>query len=161
MWNGKDVGDWASEIDGADAVINLAGRSVNCRYHAANRREILESRIDSTRGVGRAIAQASRPPKLWMNASTATIYRHALDRPMDEKTGELGGSEPGAPEKWRFSIDVATQWERAFFDAAAPQAGAANPSAWGPRGQDDGTRETSGCQKTQCGRWTAAMSTAL
>jgi uncharacterized protein (TIGR01777 family) len=107
-------------MDGADVVINLAGRSVNCRYTAANRREIMDSRIQSTRAIGQAIAQASPPPALWMNASTATIYRHALDRPMDEATGELGGAEPGAPSTWRFSIDVATNWEREFFAAAAP-----------------------------------------
>jgi uncharacterized protein len=65
--------------------------------------------------VGQAIAQSSRPPKLWMNAATATIYRHALDRPMDETTGELGGNEPNAPDTWRFSIDVAKSWEETFF----------------------------------------------
>jgi NAD dependent epimerase/dehydratase family enzyme len=73
--------------------------------------------------VGRAIAEAARPPAIWMNASTATIYRHALDRAMDEATGELGGTEPDAPATWRFSIDVATRWERAFFAAATPHTG--------------------------------------
>ena len=107
-------------MDGADIVINLAGRSVNCRYTERNRREILESRTLSTRVVGQAIAQSAKPPTLWMNASTATIYRHALDRPMDESTGELGGHEAGAPSAWRFSIDVATSWEREFFSAATP-----------------------------------------
>lgn len=119
-WNGKTAGEWAREIDGADIVINLAGRSVNCRYNPANRREIMDSRVNTTKLVGQAIAQSSRPPRLWMNASTATIYRHALDRPMDEATGELGGSEPDAPGTWRFSIDVAKSWERAFFDAPTP-----------------------------------------
>lgn len=119
-WNGRELGDWGQELDGADVVINLAGRSVNCRYTAANRREIKESRVLSTRAVGQAITQATRPPALWMNASTATIYRHALDRSMDEATGELGGSEPGAPETWNFSIDVATSWEREFFAASTP-----------------------------------------
>jgi uncharacterized protein len=120
-WSGVGPGAWARAIDGADIVINLAGRSVNCRYTAANRREILESRILSTRVVGQAIAQAVKPPALWMNASTATIYRHALDRAMDESTGELGGQEPDAPSTWRFSIDVATNWEREFFSAATPR----------------------------------------
>src|SRR5947209_331362 len=83
IWNGRDLGDWAREIDGADVVINLAGRSVNCRYNPANRREIRQSRIDATRAVVLAVAAASRPPRIWMNASTATIYRHSLDADMD------------------------------------------------------------------------------
>src|SRR5947207_1328313 len=121
VWHGLELGDWAQQIDGADVVINLAGRSVNCRYTESNRREIRESRVQSTRVMGQAVSQAARPPKLWMNVSTATIYRHALDRPMDEATGELGGSEPDAPSTWNFSIKVATSWERAFFDANTPQ----------------------------------------
>jgi hypothetical protein len=119
-WDGLHQGAWSNELDGADVVINLAGRSVNCRYNQANRREIMESRVVSTRLVGEAIAQASQPPKLWMNASTATIYRHAMDRPMDEIDGEIGGNEPGLPSAWRFSYDVATSWERTFFAAATP-----------------------------------------
>jgi uncharacterized protein (TIGR01777 family) len=119
-WNGRDPGPWTREIDGADLVINLAGRSVNCRYTAANRREIKESRIDATRAIGQAIAAASHPPAIWMNASTATIYRHSFDRDMDEETGEFGGKEPGVPDTWRFSIDVATSWERAFDEMPAP-----------------------------------------
>ena len=108
-------------VDGTDVVINLAGRSVNCRYTAANRREIMNSRVESTRVVAAAIAQAEEPPALWMNASTATIYRHALDRPMDEATGELGGNEPAAPPAWNFSIDVAKRWEEEFFKAPTPK----------------------------------------
>jgi uncharacterized protein (TIGR01777 family) len=119
-WNGRDLGDWAKAIDGADMVINLAGRNVNCRYTQANREEIMDSRILSTRVVGQAIAQAAKPPALWMNASTATIYRHALDRAIDESTGELGGNEADAPATWRFSIDVAKSWEAEFFSAATP-----------------------------------------
>jgi uncharacterized protein (TIGR01777 family) len=107
-------------LDGADVVINLAGRSVNCRYNATNRREIMESRTIPTLLVGDAIAQCNNPPRLWLNASTATIYRHALDRPMDELTGELGGHEPGVPDTWKFSIDVAITWERLFFGAQTP-----------------------------------------
>lgn len=121
LWNGRDLDDWASEIDDANVVINLAGRSVNCRYTAANRREIMDSRILSTQVIGQAIAQSARPPALWMNASTATIYRHALDRAMDEASGELGGAEPDAPASWRFSIDVARRWEQTFREAAAPK----------------------------------------
>jgi uncharacterized protein (TIGR01777 family) len=119
-WNGRELGSWIQAIEGADIVINLAGRNVNCRYTPTNRREILDSRILSTRVVGRAIAQAAKPPALWMNASTATIYRHAPDRAMDESTGELGGHETDAPSTWNFSIDVATRWESEFFAAATP-----------------------------------------
>jgi hypothetical protein len=119
-WSGYDMGAWAELLDGADVIINLAGRSVNCRYNAANRREIKHSRVVTTALIGQAIAQCRRPPRLWLNASTATIYRHSLDRAMDDVTGEIGGTEPGIPAKWRFSYDVATSWERAFFAAAAP-----------------------------------------
>jgi uncharacterized protein (TIGR01777 family) len=119
-WDGERTGEWAKELDGADVVINLAGRSVNCRYNEANRREIKESRIVTTRLVGEAIAQASRPPKLWMNASTSTIYREAFDRAMDDISGEVGGGEPRLPSAWRFSYDVATSWENAFFEAGTP-----------------------------------------
>jgi uncharacterized protein (TIGR01777 family) len=119
-WDVLHPGEWGKELDGADVVVNLAGRSVNCRYNEANRREIKESRIVTTQLVGDAIAKASQPPKLWMNASTATIYRHALDRSMDEVDGEIGGSEPGIPSTWRFSYDVAKSWEKAFFEADTP-----------------------------------------
>jgi uncharacterized protein (TIGR01777 family) len=101
-------------------VVNLAGRSVNCRYHAANRREILDSRVQSTRAVGEAIARAARPPRVWLQASTATIYAHRYDAPNDERTGVVGGSEPDAPDTWRFSIDVASAWERALDGAVTP-----------------------------------------
>lgn len=120
LWDGRTIGGWTKEIDGADVVTNLAGRSVNCRYTAANRREIKESRVNATKIIGQAIAQASLPPKLWMNAATATIYRHALDGPMDEGTGELGGNQPNAPDTWRFSIDVTKSWEDAFSSSSAP-----------------------------------------
>src|SRR5688572_11124595 len=119
-WDARTLGPWAGEVDGADAVISLAGRSVNCRYGARNRREILASRVDSTRVVGEAIARAARPPKVWLQASTATIYRHRFDAPTDEATGELGGGEPGAPETWTFSIDVAKAWERTLDEASTP-----------------------------------------
>lgn len=119
-WDARTLGDWASELDGADAVINLAGRSVNCRYTPENRRAILDSRTDSTRVVGAAIAQARRPPHTWLQASTATIYAHRYDDPNDEATGLLGGSEPDAPDTWRFSIAVAQAWEAALADAPTP-----------------------------------------
>jgi uncharacterized protein len=116
-WDGMTLGDWQREIDGCDAVINLAGRSVNCRYTAAHRREILESRVLSTRVVGEAIARAARPPGVWLQASTATIYAHRYDAANDERSGILGGNEPSAPSTWRFSIDVARAWEQAFDEA--------------------------------------------
>ena len=120
-WNGTDLDDWARELEGADVVINLAGRSVNCRYTAGNRREILESRVRPTELIGEAISRLHQPPRLWMNASTATIYRHSLDREMDEASGELGGGERNAPDTWRFSIEVARHWEKAFFAAHTPR----------------------------------------
>src|ERR1700676_2772212 len=116
-WDGRSLGAWTAELDSADVLINLSGRSVNCRYHEKNRREILQSRTESTAILGKAIAQCLRPPRLWMNASTATIYRHSLDRDMDEFTGELGGEELNAPGAWRFSMDVAKRWAEAFFSA--------------------------------------------
>jgi uncharacterized protein (TIGR01777 family) len=119
-WDATTVGAWATDIDGADAVINLAGHSVNCRYHAENRRLILQSRIDSTRAVGQAIAGAARPPRVWLQASTATIYAHRYDAPNDEASGILGGSEADVPDTWRFSIDVARSWEQAANEAVVP-----------------------------------------
>lgn len=119
-WNAETQGDWSSEIDGADVVINLAGRNVNCRYTAENRREIMDSRVNSTRAVGQAIAAAAKPPKVWLQASTATIYAHRFDAPNDDETGIIGGSEPEAPDNWRFSIEVAKAWEAAAIDAVTP-----------------------------------------
>lgn len=120
-WDGLTVGPWVQDLEQSDVCINLTGRSVNCRYHAANRREIYESRIQSTLLLNRVIASLCTPPRLWVNASTATIYRHALDRAMDEASGELGGNEPGAPDTWSFSIDVAKGWEEAFFSTQTPR----------------------------------------
>ncbi len=114
-WDAATAGDWIHELDGADLLINLAGRSVNCRYTRKNRQEIVQSRIQSTRILGEVIHRAPRPPRIWMNASTATIYRHSLDRPMDELTGEICKIQPAAPSSWNFSINVATRWEEAFL----------------------------------------------
>ncbi len=119
-WNAQTQGDWTAELEGADAVINLAGRSVNCRYTVENRRAITESRVKSARAVGQAIAQAARPPRVWLQASTATIYAHRFDAPNDEATGIIGGTEPDAPSAWRFSVDVAKAWEHACGDVATP-----------------------------------------
>lgn len=110
-WDGVVLGDWAAELEGADVLVNLAGRSVNCRYHARNRADILHSRIASTRILGDAVALCERSPAVWINSSTATIYRHAEDCPQDEHTGELGEG---------FSVEVAKAWEKAFFAARVP-----------------------------------------
>lgn len=119
-WDATTVGKWAQYIDGADVVVNLAGRSVNCRYNEENRRAIMESRVASVRAIGQAIQDAARPPRVWLQASTATIYAHRHDVPNDERTGIIGGSEPGAPARWRFSIDVAKAWERALDMSPVP-----------------------------------------
>lgn len=116
-WDGRTLGEWASEIDGATAVVNLAGRSVNCRYTRRNCELMMNSRVESTRVLGDAIAQCDRPPRVWLNSSTATIYRHSLDRPMDEATGEIG---PTPEAKDAFSVAIAQAWEKTFFDAATP-----------------------------------------
>ena len=120
-WDPNTIGAWADEFDGATAVINLAGRSVNCRYTAVNRRAIMESRLTSVAAVSAAIARASVPPRVWLQASTATIYAHRFDAPNDEATGRIGGTEPDAPASWHFSIEVAEAWERACTVAVVPQ----------------------------------------
>jgi uncharacterized protein (TIGR01777 family) len=121
FWDGARAGAWAGEIERSDVCLNLAGRSVNCRYNAANRRAIYESRVQTTRLLNEVMASFKHPPRLWVNASMATIYRHALDRAMDEWSGELGGNEAGAPDTWNFSIDVAKAWEEAFFSTPTPR----------------------------------------
>jgi uncharacterized protein len=117
VWDGETLGSWTKELEGATAVINLVGRSVNCRYNARNRRLITDSRINSTRVLGQAIGQCKTPPPVWLNSSTATIYKHSLDRPKDEDTGEIGAT-PEANDA--FSIEVATAWERVFAEAQVP-----------------------------------------
>lgn len=117
-WDGEMIGGWALEFEKADAVINLAGQSVQCRYNDANKKILTDSRLNSTRIVGQAIARAARPPGVWLQASTATIYAHRYDAPNDEATGIVGGSEPDAPDAWRFSIDLATSWENIFNEVA-------------------------------------------
>ena len=119
-WDAATLGDWADELEGADVVINLAGRSVNCRYTPENRRLIKDSRVHSTRVIGQAIARAATPPRLWLQASTATIYAHRFDAPNDEQ-GVIGGGEPDAPETWRFSIEVARTWEQALDESDVPK----------------------------------------
>ena len=120
-WDAATPGRWTREIDGSDVVINLAGRSVNCRYTERNRKEIMDSRVVPTQLIGEIIGHAARPPRAWLQASTATIYAHRLDGANDEATGRIGGQEPGAPSTWRFSIDVATRWEQTLTEAVTPQ----------------------------------------
>lgn len=124
VWDGRTVGAWAEEIDGADAVINLAGRSVSCRYTDANLRQMMSSRVDSTRAVGEAISRAARPPAVWLQMSTATIYADARsrpdDRPHDEATGIIGGEEPDVPLYWEYSVRIARRWKQAQTAADVP-----------------------------------------
>ena len=115
-WDGETLGAWAGELEGARALINLAGVSVNCRYHARNRRRLLDSRLRPTRVLGEAIARCVHPPPVWLNSSTATIYRHTFGPPWDER-GEIGGC---AEAKDIFSVQVATEWERVFNEADTP-----------------------------------------
>jgi len=119
-WNGRTLGLWADAVDGADVVVNLAGRSVNCRYNAANRAAIMSSRVDSTRVLGEAIARAAKPPRVWLQSSTATIYEHRYEPANDEATGIVGVGA-NAPDTWRFSIEVAKAWEAACEAVTTPQ----------------------------------------
>ncbi len=117
-WNAKSLGNWASELDGAEVVVNLTGRSVDCRYNARNRREIMESRVNSTRVIGTAIAQCQTPPRVWLNASTATVYAHTFGPPHDESSQDM---DSATDAKDAFSVEVAQAWECALNDAATPQ----------------------------------------
>ncbi|MEV4254740.1 TIGR01777 family oxidoreductase [Spirillospora sp. NPDC049652] len=119
-WDGRTPGPWTDEIDGADVVVNLAGRSVSCRYTPANLQDMLDSRVRSTEAVGEAIAKAAAPPRLWLQASTATVYAHRFDAPNDEATGEIGGREPGVPRYWEYSVRIARNWEAAQSRADTP-----------------------------------------
>ncbi|MFJ5528870.1 TIGR01777 family oxidoreductase [Streptomyces sp. NPDC093261] len=119
-WDGKTLGPWARTLDGSDVVVNLAGRSVSCRYTADNLQAMMDSRVDSARVVGEVIAAAARPPRVWLQMSTATIYAHRFDAPNDEETGVLGGSEPSVPGYWAFSVDIAKAWEREQEKADTP-----------------------------------------
>ena len=119
-WDGRSPGPWIDVLEGADVLVNLAGYTVDCRYRRKNRERILRSRVESTRALGEAIGQCARPPATWLQASTATIYSHRYDAPNDEATGLIGGQEEHAPPSWRFSIDVATAWERTLEEAKTP-----------------------------------------
>jgi uncharacterized protein len=119
-WDGRTLGPWATEIDGADAVINLAGRSVNCRYTKKNLDAMMSSRVESTRVIGEVIARAVKPPRVWLQMSTGTIYAHRFDAPNDEATGIIGGNEPDVPRYWDTSIAIARAWEETLAAAPTP-----------------------------------------
>lgn len=117
-WDAATVGEWARELDGAAAVVNLTGRSVDCRYTAENRRLIIESRVNSTRAIGQAIAQCAQPPPVWLNASSATIYRHTLGPAWDESGTDF---TPTPAVQDEFSLEVIHAWERALNEAKTPR----------------------------------------
>ncbi|MFD5699726.1 TIGR01777 family oxidoreductase [Streptomyces lasiicapitis] len=119
-WDGRTLGRWAETIDGSDVVINLAGRSVSCRYTPANLQAMMDSRVHSAQVVGEAIAAAARPPEVWLQMSTATVYAHRFDAPNDEATGVIGGAEPDVPGYWAYSVKIAKNWEQAQEQAETP-----------------------------------------
>lgn len=119
-WDARSSGPWTAEIDGSDVVVNLAGRSVSCRYTEANLRDMMDSRVQSAEAVGAAIAAAAKPPALWLQMSTATIYAHRFDAAHDEATGVIGGTETGVPDYWEYSVRIAKNWERAQEEATTP-----------------------------------------
>jgi uncharacterized protein len=110
-WDGKNTGDWSRQLNGADLLINLAGKTVNCRYTAKNKKEIFDSRTDAVKAIGLAIQQCTNPPACWINASSATIYRHATDHSQDEYNGEFHDD---------FSVRVCQLWEKTFFEQTTP-----------------------------------------
>ena len=111
VWDGKTLGNWYRELEGAEVLINLVGRSVDCRYTKENKAEIMNSRLDSVKVLGEAVSRLVAPPQCWMQMSSATIYRHALDGAMDEETGEFGEG---------FSVDVCKAWEKEFANVSLP-----------------------------------------
>lgn len=112
LWDGRQEGQWATELEGTDLLINLCGKNVNCRYTKENKEAIISSRTEPTRLLAKAIAKLTSPPALWINITSATIYRHAEDHPQDEMYGDIG---------YGFSIDVCKQWEEAFFESVTPK----------------------------------------
>ncbi len=120
LWDARTAGAWVSEIDGADLIVNLAGGSVSCRYTDENLSEMMRSRIDSTRLISRAIAAVARPPSVWLQMSTATIYADTRHGTNDEATGVIGGNEPDVPAYWEYSVRIAQQWEAAQMELDLP-----------------------------------------
>jgi hypothetical protein len=117
-WDAQSPGAWTAELNGAVAVVNLTGRSVDCRYTAKNRRDIMESRVNSTRVVGAAIAQCQTPPPVWFNSSTATVYTHTFGTPHDESSQDM---DSAVDAKDAFSVEVAQAWERTLNEAHTPR----------------------------------------
>jgi hypothetical protein len=117
IWDGQTVGPWATELEGAKVVINLCGKSVDCRYTAANKRELIDSRVHPTRTLGRAISACKIPPATWINCSSATIYRHTLDEPWDESGTDFS---PTAEVKDAFSLEIIHAWEKELAMAETP-----------------------------------------
>jgi len=111
FWDGKTTGEWVNQIERADLLVNLCGKNVNCRYTAKNKQEIFDSRLIPTALLNKVVGQMENPPKVWINSSSATIYRHAEDRPQDEPTGDIGTG---------FSVDVCKGWEQVFFETETP-----------------------------------------
>lgn len=111
-WDGKELGNWTKSLENAEAVINLAGKSVDCRYTEANKKEIHDSRIDSTNILGLAINLCDNPPKFWLNSSTSTIYKDSYTKEMTEENGDIGND---------FSMNIARSWEKAFTDITNPK----------------------------------------
>lgn len=111
-WNARDLNEWTNALEGAHILINLTGKSVDCRYTEENKKLIHDSRIDATHTLGLAINLCERPPKLWFNSSTATIYRHSTDKEMTEELGEIGDD---------FSMNIAKSWEKAFYSITNPK----------------------------------------
>lgn len=161
-WDAASLGPWVRDVDGADVVINLVGRSVNCRYTTANRSEITQSRIDATRALVEAIMTAARAPRVWLQSSNATIYADRYDAPNDEATGLIGGTEPDVPSTWRFCIDVATSWERTADAFPLPATRLAAP---GPLPNADFMRELRRAWGTRVGlpatRWMLEIGAAI
>ncbi|MCE9519946.1 MAG: TIGR01777 family oxidoreductase [Verrucomicrobia bacterium] len=116
-WDAGSPGDWMQELEGAGAVVNLTGRTVNCRYTAANRKQMMDSRVNSTRILGKAIAQCSQPPPVWLNSSSATLYRHTFGPAWDE-TGTDFSATPEVNDA--FSVEVIRAWERELEDSMTP-----------------------------------------
>jgi uncharacterized protein len=116
-WDAKSLGNWSPQLDGATAVVNLTGRSVDCRYNATHRREIMDSRVNSTRVVGEAIERCKSPPRVWLNSSTATMYTHTFGDPHDESSRAMDSARDA---KDAFSVEVAQAWERTLEAAKTP-----------------------------------------
>ena len=111
VWNGRVLGEWKNELNGCDVLINLTGKSVNCRYTERNKKEILDSRLNSNRALGEAIRQTENPPNIWLQAASSTIYRSSFDKANDEATGVIGDD---------FSMNVCKNWEKSFWDEECP-----------------------------------------